>query len=71
MWTSARQTAYIDEISVRVRLRCGRVLSRGEIVSAIVEAVMRNECEFGDAQDEADIGRIALASFREEGPPEV
>lgn len=64
MWTSARQTAFIDEIAVRVRLRCGRVLSRGEIVSAIIEAVLRTGCDLAEATSEADVVARALGIFQ-------
>jgi hypothetical protein len=68
MWTSARQTAFIDDISVSIRLKHGRVFNRGEIVTAIIEAVIRSGCDMVEAKNEADVARIALAAFREEKP---
>jgi hypothetical protein len=63
MWTSARQTAFLDEIAVCVRLNFGRVLSRGEIVSAILEAAFSNGVDFTSAVSEADVTDIARRAF--------
>lgn len=55
-----RHVAYLDRLSIDIRLKHGKAISRAELIRALVEAAEQSKIDFSDASSMEEVTLLVL-----------